>query len=417
MIAASGEPVLLKCPKPVSLAMSEDFYSVLGVSRDASEDEIKQAYRKKAAEYHPDVSDDPNADEKFKQAKKAKEVLSDDQKRQAYDQMGHDRFEQAEKRGGFDGGGAGRGAGGMGGMGGAGGDPFGGMGGGGMGGGGLGDIFEQFFNGGGGRGGGQSGPRQGSDLRTDLTIELEEAAAGAEKQFTVARPETCSDCGGSGHPESADAETCPQCEGRGQTTQVQQTSLGRVQQTQTCRRCGGDGTLYSEDCSTCGGDGHVRTEASLSVDVPPGIRDGQTLRMEREGAPGENGGPNGDLLIEISVRKHPEFDREGDDLAHRAAISFPQATFGATIEVPTLDGTVEMDVPAGTQSGETFRLEGKGMPRLRRRGTGDLFVKTQVVTPDEMNDEQREALEAFAEAGGEEIEVEEGFFEKIRNSL
>jgi molecular chaperone DnaJ len=395
--------------------MSEDFYSVLGVSRDASEDEIKQAYREKAAEYHPDVSDDPNADEKFKQAKKAKEVLTDDQKRSAYDRMGHDRFEQAEKRGGFDGGGAG-GAGGMGGMG--GGDPFGGMGGGGMGGGGggLGDIFEQFFSGG-GRGGGRSGPQQGADLRTGLTIELEEAAEGAGKQFTVTRPETCPDCGGSGHPDSADAETCPQCEGRGQTTQVQQTSLGRVQQTQTCRRCGGDGTLYSETCGTCGGDGQVSNEATLSVEIPPGIRDGQTLRMEREGAPGENGGPKGDLLIEISVRQHPDFDREGDDLAHRAAISFPQATFGTTVEIPTLSGTVEMDVPAGTQSGETFRLDGKGMPRLRRRGNGDLFVKTQVVTPEELNDDQRDALEAFAEAGGEEVEVSEGFFEKIKNSL
>ena len=400
--------------------MSEDFYSVLGVSRDASEDEIKQAYRKKAAEYHPDVSDDPNADEKFKKAKQAKEVLTDDQKRQAYDRMGHERFEQAEKRGGVDGGGAG-GAGGMGGMGGAGGDPFGGMGGaGGMGGGdgGLGDIFEQFFGGGaGGGGGGRGGPRQGPDLRTDLAIELEEAHEGVEKQFTVARPETCPDCGGSGHPDSADAETCPECEGRGQTTQVQQTPLGRVQQTQTCRRCEGEGTLYSVTCSTCAGDGQIRNEATLSVEVPPGIRDGQSLRMEREGAPGENGGPNGDLLIEISIRKHPEFDRDGDDLAHRAAISFPQATFGTTIEVPTLDGSVEMYIPSATQSGETFRLEGKGMPRLRRRGNGDLFVKVQIVTPEEMNDEQREALETFAEAGGEEVEVAEGFFEKIKNSL
>ena len=389
--------------------MSEDFYSTLGVSRDASAEEIKKAYREKAAKYHPDVSDDPDAEEKFKRAKQAKEVLSDEQKRAAYDRMGHEQFEQAKKRGGFDGGG---GAGGMGGMGGAG-DPFGGAGG--MGGG-LGDIFEQFFGGAGGARG-RNGPRQGADLRTTLTIELEEAYEGAQKQFSVTRPETCPDCDGAGHPESAEAEPCPECDGQGQTTRVQQTPLGRVQQTQTCGRCGGEGTLYSETCGTCGGEGRVRREATLTVEVPPGIRDGQTLRMDGEGAPGEQGGPNGDLLIELTVRKHPDFDREGDDLAHRAAISFPQATFGTTIEVPTLSGTVEMDVPEGTQSGETFRLQGKGMPRLRRRGHGDLFVQVQVVTPQELNAEQREALEAFAEAGGETVEVSEGFFEKIKNSL
>lgn len=392
--------------------MSEDFYSALGVSRDAGEEEIKQAYREKAAKYHPDVSDDPDAEEKFKRAKQAKEVLTDEQKRSAYDRMGHEQFEQAKKRGGFDGG---AGAGGMGGMGGAGGDPFGGMGGAG-GGGGLGDIFEQFFGGAGGART-QNGPRQGSDLRTGLAIELEEAYDGAQKQFSITRPETCLDCDGAGHPESAEAETCPECEGRGQTTRVQQTPLGRVQQTQTCGRCGGEGTLYTETCDTCSGDGHVRNEATLTVEIPPGIRDGQTLRMEREGAPGENGGPNGDLLIEITISKHPDFDREGDDLAHRAAVSFPQATFGTTIEVPTLSGTVEMDVPESTQSGETFRLQGKGMPRLRRRGSGDLFVKIQVVTPRDLNDDQREALEAFAEAGGEEVEVSAGFFEKIKSSL
>ena len=389
--------------------MSEDFYSTLGVSRDASAEEIKKAYREKAAKYHPDVSDDPDAEEKFKRAKQAKEVLSDEQKRAAYDRMGHEQFEQAKKRGGFDGGG---GAGGMGGMGGAG-DPFGGAGG--MGGG-LGDIFEQFFGGAGGARG-RNGPRQGADLRTALTVELEEAYEGAQKQFSVTRPETCPDCDGAGHPESAEAEPCPECDGQGQTTRVQQTPLGRVQQTQTCGRCGGEGTLYSETCGTCGGEGRVRREATLTVEVPPGIRDGQTLRMDGEGAPGEQGGPNGDLLIELTVRKHPDFDREGDDLAHRAAISFPQATFGTTIEVPTLSGTVEMDVPEGTQSGETFRLQGKGMPRLRRRGHGDLFVQVQVVTPQELNAEQREALEAFAEAGGETVEVSEGFFEKIKNSL
>ncbi|SDQ91392.1 molecular chaperone DnaJ [Natronobacterium texcoconense] len=385
--------------------MSEDFYDVLGVSSDASTEEIKQAYREKATEYHPDVSDDPNAEEKFKKIQKAKQVLTDEEKRQAYDRMGHNRYEQAEKHG-FDAGDR-TGAGGMGG------DPFGGMGGGGMGGG-LGDIFEQVFGGGGGRGRRQ---RSGRDLRTELEIDLEEAFTGVEKQFTIERPESCEACHGEGHPPDADAQTCPECRGRGQKRQVQQTPLGRVQQTTTCRRCEGEGTLYSETCSECRGEGYVRNEATLTVEVPAGIQDDQTLRMEREGAPSPDGGPNGDLLIDISIREHEEFEREGDDLRYRLPISFPQATFGDTAEVPTLDGMAEFDIPAGTQSGETFRLEGKGMPRLRGRGTGDLYVQVQIVTPESLNEEQREALEAFAEAGGDEIEVKDGFFEKIKRAF
>jgi molecular chaperone DnaJ len=382
--------------------MSEDFYSVLGVSQDAGEDEIKQAYRKQAAEYHPDVSDDPNAEEKFKKAKKAKEVLLDDEKRRMYDQMGHERFQEAEKRGATDTDGR---RGGMGGMGGAGG----GMGG-------MNDIFEQFFGGGGGSRS-RSGPRQGSDLKTRLRIDLEDAYNGVTKQLTVTRPERCPDCDGAGHPPDADAQTCSVCNGRGQQTTVRQTPLGRVQQTQTCSQCGGEGTVYSETCSTCRGDGQIQNEATLQVDIPAGIRDGQTLRMDGEGAPGENGGPNGDLLVEIRINDHEVFERDGDDLRRRHPISFPQAVFGDTVEVGTLEGAVEMDIPAGTQSGETFRLRDKGMPRLQRRGHGDLYVEVRIVTPENLNEEQREALEAFAEAGGEEIDVEQGFFEKLKNSL
>ena len=380
--------------------MSEDFYDILGVSRDASEEEIQEAYRKKAREYHPDVSDEPDAEEKFKKVKKAKEVLTDEEKRRAYDQMGHDRFEEAEKRGGFDGGG---------GAGGVGGDPFGGGGGFNMQ-----DIFDQFF-GGGSRGGNRR--RQGQDLKTRIEIDLQEAYEGAEKKLTITRPETCEECNGDGHPPGADSRTCPQCDGRGQVTRVQQTPMGRVQQTGTCQRCEGEGTLYDETCSTCRGEGQVRNETTLTVDIPPGIEDGQTLRMQREGAPGENGGPNGDLLVEVDIAEHEEFEREGEDLHYREVISFPQAVFGDTVEVPTLDGPVELEIPEGTQSGETFRLEGKGMPRLRRRGQGDLFVQVQVYTPDSLNGDQREALQAFAEAGGEEIEVEQGFFERIKNSI
>lgn len=387
--------------------MSEDFYDILGVSRDASAEEIKQAYRKKATEYHPDVSDEPDAEEKFKKIQKAKQVLTDEDKREAYDQMGHGRYEQAEKHG-FDAGEAG--AGGMGG------NPFGGMGGG-MGGGGMGDIFEQFFGGGAGGGRGRRRPRKGRDLRTELEVTLEEAYDGAQKQFTVQRPETCDTCNGEGHPPSADSQTCPECQGRGQVTQVQQTPLGRVQQTTACPRCEGEGTLYSETCGDCRGEGYVRNEATLTVEVPAGIQDGQTLRMEREGAPSPDGGPQGDLLIDIAIAEHETFERDGDDLRYRLPISFPQATFGDTVEVPTLDGAVEFDVPSGTQSGETFRLQGKGMPRLRGRRHGDLYVKTQIVTPESLNEEQREALEAFAEAGGDEIEVKEGFFEKIKRAF
>jgi len=391
--------------------MTEDFYEVLGVGREASAEEITSAYREKATEYHPDVSDDPDAEEKFKNVKKAHEVLTDDEKRQAYDRLGHDRFLEAEKHGGFDGGAGGAGGQGpFGGMGrgqrrGQGQDPFGGMG----------DIFEQFFGGGDSRG--RSRDRGGADLRTELAIDLEDVYRGVTKRVTVTRPERCPDCGGAGHPAEASARTCPQCDGRGQETTVQQTPLGRVQQTRTCRRCSGSGEVYSETCRECSGEGRVRRETTLEVDVPAGIQDGQTLRMDGEGAPAPGGGRDGDLLIEVAIRDHPEFERDEDDLYRGAAVSFPQAVFGDTIEVETLGDTVDLEIPAGTQSSEQFRLAGEGVPHLRRRGSGDLYVQVQVVVPESLNEEQREALEAFAAAGGEEIEVEQGFFERIRNSL
>jgi molecular chaperone DnaJ len=381
--------------------MTEDFYEVLGVSRDASEEEIEQAYREAVRKYHPDVSDEPDAEEKFKKAKKAKEVLTDDQTREQYDQLGHERFVEAEKRGATGGGNGAAGAQG---------DPFGG-------GGPFGDmqdIFEEFFGGGGGS---RDRPQRGRDLKTDLSVDLETAYHGTETEVTVRRPETCPDCNGQGYPPGTESQTCPECNGRGQTTRVRQTAFGRMQQRSTCRRCGGEGTIHEETCSTCRGDGVVRNQATLAVEIPAGIRDGQTLRMDGEGAPGEAGARNGDLLIEIEVEDHPEFERDGDDLVTRQAVSFPQVVFGDTMEVETIDGTVEFDLPEGTQSGETFRLSGKGMPRLRGRGQGDLYVQVQVVTPETLGAEQREALEQFAEAGGEEIEVEQGFFDRLRNSL
>ena len=387
--------------------MSEDFYEVLGVSRDASEEEIEQAYRQKATEYHPDVSDDPNAEEKFKQIKKAKEVLTDEEKRQAYDRMGHEQFEEAEKRGGFEdrgpGGAGGPGQGPFGGAG--GGDPFGGAGG--MGG--IGDIFEEFF------GGGRSGPRSGKDLRTRMEITLEEAYNGVTKEFTAARPARCDECGGRGHPRDATVRTCPECNGRGQVRQVQQTPLGRVQQTTTCPECEGEGEIPDETCPVCDGSGITREEATLTVEVPAGIESGQTLRMEGEGAPGERGAPDGDLLIDVQIEDDDRYERDGTDLHVTEPISFPQAVFGDTVRIETLGGEVELDVPAGTQSGETFRLRGKGMPELRGRRNGDLYVQVRVVTPEELNADQKEALQRFAEAGGEEVDVSEGFFEKLND--
>lgn len=377
--------------------MSEDFYEVLGVDRDATEDEISRAFRRKAAKYHPDVSDEPDAEEQFKRIQKAKEVLTDEDKRARYDQLGHDRFTQAEKHGA-----SGSGAGPFGG--GGAGDPFGGMG----------DIFEQFFGGGQRR---QNGPRQGRDLRTDLSIDLAEAYSGATKQLRLNRPQECSDCEGAGHPPDADVQRCPDCDGRGQVTRIQQSPFGQVQQTTTCRRCNGDGELVDEQCRTCRGDGVVRRESSLSVEIPAGIRDGQTLRMDGEGAPGERGGRPGDLLIDISVADHPDFERDGDDLNYRHVISFPQAVFGDTVTVPTLDGETELEIPKGTQSGEVFVLSGHGMPRLRRRGYGDLQVTVQIMTPQRLSGEEREALEAYAEAGGEEIDVDRSLFDRIRSSL
>jgi len=393
--------------------MSEDFYDILGVSRDADEEEIQQAYRKKAAEFHPDVSDDPDAEEKFKRAKKAKEVLTDEEKRQAYDQLGHERFQEAEKRGGFD-----QGPGGVGGQGPFGGaaggqGPFGGAAGG-QGFGSVEDIFEQFFGGG---AGGRGGRRQGADLRTDIEIDLSEAYAGAEKQLTVERPTHCDTCGGEGHPPEADARTCPECDGRGQVRQVQQTPFGRVQQTGTCPRCEGAGEIYEETCPTCRGDGIVREETTLTVDVPAGIEDGQTLRMDGEGAPAPEGGPKGDLLIDVQIADHPDFEREGEDLFFEASVSFPQVVFGDTITVPTVEGEAELEVPAGTQSGEEFTIRNEGMPRLRRRGSGDLHVTVQVETPAALDDEEKEALKEYAEARGEEIELDEGFLKRIASSF
>lgn len=379
--------------------MAQDFYDVLGVDRDASEEEINKAFRKQAARYHPDVSDEPDAEERFKQVKKAKEVLTDEEQRQLYDQLGHERYLEADKRGATDNGGAGRA--GPGGQGPFGGDPFE-------------SIFDQFFN---QRSRGQSRAQQGRDLRTSMTIDLEEAFEGVTKRVTVRRPERCSECDGSGHPPEADASTCPDCGGRGQVTRVQRSAFGRVQRTERCPRCDGEGTLYSEECTACGGGGIVEQTATLEVDIPAGIDTGQTLRMEGEGAPGSTGGPPGDLLIDVTVEDHHRFDREGADLHYALELSYPQAALGDRVTFETMDGEVELRVPAGTQPGDRFRLEGRGMPRLQRRGRGDLIVEAEIVVPEQLTEAQQEAIEALAEASEEDLDVDESLFDRIKGSF
>ena len=381
--------------------MAEDFYDVLGVNRDASEEEINKAFRKQAARYHPDVSDESDAEEKFKQAKKAKEVLTDEEQRQLYDQLGHERYIQADKHGATDNGARG---------GAHGGDPFGG----GFGDDPFGSIFDQFFN---RQSSGRSRPQKGRDLRTSMTIDLDAAFDGVTKRVTIRRPERCDSCDGSGHPPDATARTCPECDGHGQVTRIQRSAFGRVQQTEQCRRCAGEGTLYSEPCEDCDGEGIVEASHTLEVDVPAGISDGQTLRMEGEGAPGSNGGPNGDLLIDVRVAAHPNFDRLGDNLLREIELSYPQAVLGDRITVETLDGTVELRIPAGTQPGDRFRLEGRGMPRLNRRGRGDLLVEATVKVPEELTEAQREAIEALADASDEDLDIDESLFDRIRGSF
>jgi len=386
----------------------EDYYSVLGVSKDASQEELQEAYRKKAKQYHPDISDHDDAEDRFKEVKKAYETLSDESKRQQYDRMGHQTYEQAEKHGATGDGGSG-GAGGMGGFGGVGG--AGGMGGFGS----MEDIFDAFFGGGASRG----GKRRGRDLQTSTTIDLEDAYRGTETTVTYRRTAECPECGGSGAASEDAVSTCPECNGSGQQRQVRNTPQGRVMTQSACTRCRGEGRIVEEECSECGGDGKVRKRESVTVEVPPGVKDGQVVRIRGKGQAGEKGGPSGDLHVEVHVRDHPDFERGGDDLLYRHEISFPQAVFGDTAEIPHFDGDLNVDVPPGTQSGDTLRLRGKGMPRLRGRGEGDVHVNLQVVTPDpgELDEDALEALQQFSESTDHDFQPDQGLLDRFKEKV
>jgi molecular chaperone DnaJ len=370
-----------------------DYYEVLGVGRNASEEEVKRAYRKLAVKFHPDKNpDDPQAEEKFKELGEAYDVLMDAQKRAAYDRFGHAAFAP---------GGAG----------------FGGatfhdpfeifrevFGGGGFGGG----IFETFFGGGSGR---TEDRRRGSDLRYDMEIKLEEAAFGAEKQIEIEKLDTCDKCGGSGAESGSHAIRCPSCGGRGQVI----SSRGFFQISQTCPRCHGAGEIIEKPCQKCRGDGRIEKLSRINLKIPAGIREGTRLRSQNNGEAGINGGPPGDLYVVIHIKEHRIFQREGDDLYCEVPIPFWVATLGGEIDVPTLEGRAHLKVLAGTQSGQMFKLRGKGIVNVNGRSHGDLFSRLIVEVPSRLNAEQRHKLEEFAAlCGDENTPMRKSFFERAK---
>lgn len=389
---------------------ARDYYEVLGVDRNATEDDIKKAYRKMARKYHPDLhKDDPTAADKFKEVNEAYQTLSDADKRAQYDQIGHDAYEQAQK--------GGAGAGGFGGFGQSG---FGGFGGfGGQGGFDMGDIFDMFTGGAGRRQ--RNGPERGDDLRYDMEITLREAASGVKKTFSVKKEETCSKCHGSGAEPGTDVETCPHCHGTGQERVVRNSPFGQMVNVTTCRYCGGTGKIIKQKCSTCHGTGLQMVEKKLEINIPAGADTGVRMRIAGEGNPGKRGGPAGDLYVYIYVKPDPNFERDGDDLYCKADISFPTAALGNTIKVLTLDNEVELKIPAGTQGGTRFRIKGAGMPKLRGSGKGDLYVVVNVVVPRNLKGEQKEALLKYADISGEDITTYRGksssFIDKIIDKL
>lgn len=373
-----------------------EYYDRLGVSKDASQDEIKRAYRKMSKKYHPDINKEPGAEEKYKEVQEAYETLSDDQKRAAYDQYGPDGANGFGGQGGFGGfdGGAG----------------FGGFDG-------FEDIFSSFFGGGATRN--PNAPRQGDDLQYRVNLSFEEAIFGAKKEVHYNREATCKTCSGSGAKPGTSPVTCGRCHGQGVINVDTQTPLGMMRRQVTCDVCHGTGQEIKEPCQTCHGTGHEKQSHKVSVKIPAGVETGQQIRLAGQGEAGFNGGPYGDLFVIINVNPSDKFTRDGSTIYYTLNISFVQAALGDTVEVPTVHGNVEMTIPAGTQTGKTFRLKGKGAPRLRGGSQGDQHVTVKIVTPTKLNDAQKEALLAFAKASGDEkiAPQKKGFFNKVKDAL
>lgn len=379
------------------MAEKRDYYEVLGISKGASDDEIKKAYRKMAKQYHPDLHpDDPEAAEKFKEVNEANDVLSDPQKRQRYDQFGHAGVDPSY----------GAGAGGMGGFGGFSGEGFD-----------FGDIFDTFFGGGmgGSRSANPNAPKRGADISISLDISFMEACKGIRHEVEINRSETCDSCNGSGAKTGTTAKTCPECNGAGQVRFQQRTILGSMTSTRPCTKCGGKGKIIESPCPTCRGGGRVQKKSKVAVNVPAGIDDGQILRVPNQGHMGTNGGGRGDLNVRISVRKDSLFERKGFDIWTEIPITYAQAVLGAEVTVPTIDGNVKYNIPEGTQPDTVFRLKGKGIQRLQREGRGDQMVKVILEVPKNLNKKQKDALIAFSEQLTEKnYEKQSGFFDKLR---
>lgn len=357
-----------------------DPYTILGVAKDAEPEDIKKAYRSLARKYHPDHNpNDSTAEEKFKDVKKAYDILSEPSKRQQYDSYGFTGDE-------------GPGAGGFGGFGGEG---FGFN---------FGDIFETMFGGGFSRPGAEPRTRRGADITVKLNLTFEEAVFGVEKEVAARVMAACEECQGTGAKDGAARRQCSQCNGSGRIQSVQNTILGRIVQPQTCPKCGGTGVVITETCPNCRGQGRVEATTRKKIQIPAGVEEGTRLRVSGSGHAGPNGGPVGDLYIVISVAGHEYFERKGQNIYLTAPIGLAQAAMGVELEVPTLDGVRRLKVPPGTRSGATFRFGGKGVPRLGRAGRGDQIITVEIDVPKKLSSEQRDALRKYAKAAGETVE-------------
>jgi len=381
------------------MADKRDYYEVLGVDKNASEDEIKKAYRKKAKQYHPDLNPgDKEAEAKFKEANEAYEVLSDATKKARYDQFGHAGVDPNY------------GAGGAGGAGGFGGFDFGD----------LGDLFGGIFGGfGGGRQANPNAPRRGDDVQTRVTISFEEAAKGCKRTVNISRIELCPECGGTGAAKGSSPKTCPDCKGSGHVNVQQRTPFGVISTSRTCSKCNGKGRVVDHPCSKCRGGGIVSKKVQMDVSIPAGIDDGQVFKVRGEGNKGLNGGPAGDLLVIVMVRPHPFFERDGYNVWCDVKVSFAQAALGDSLFVPTLDGKVKYELPAGTQPGAVFVMRGRGIQALNGRGKGDQMIRIIVEVPKNLNQKQKELLKEFQNEfgtkttfGNDDEDDRKGFFRK-----